>query len=163
AGWIDQGGPSNLQLLRFNGAGTSLWAGTCGVTVDSSATEAALLPDGAHGAYATWVRFTTGLVRAQHVDAAGGLAWTTGSAGVASGAPGTKRGPQIVVDAEGNVIVAWRDLRNDVNGDVYAQRLSPAGAARWSAGGVAVCSDAAAQDHVALTADLRGGAVAVWL
>ncbi len=68
---------------------------------------------------------------------------------------------EIVTDGTGGCIVVWRDLRNG-NFDVYAQRMSTAGTALWTAGGVAVCTEASAQDYPQVAPDGAGGAYVVW-
>lgn len=68
---------------------------------------------------------------------------------------------EAVADGSGGAIVAWRDSRSGTL-DIYAQRFSTAGAAMWTAGGVAVCSAAGDQDNPQLISDGAGGAVIVW-
>src|SRR5262249_34089539 len=49
--------------------------------------------------------------------------------------------PTIVSDGAGGAIVTWYDNRNGAS-DIYAQRVSAAGAPQWTANGVALCTAA---------------------
>ena len=46
---------------------------------------------------------------------------------------------------DGNVVITWRDLRNDPDGDVYAQILDPQGNDILTSNGMAVCDDESQQ------------------
>jgi len=60
--------------------------------------------------------------------------------------------------------VAWEDPSQRPPSDIYAQRISAAGAAQWTANGVAVCSALDGQVRPALVSDGAGGAISrPWL
>jgi hypothetical protein len=69
--------------------------------------------------------------------------------------------PEAVTDGAGGSIVVWRDLRNG-NFDVFAQRMSTAGAPLWTVNGVAVCTQLGDQDYPQIVSDGAGGAIIVW-
>ena len=69
--------------------------------------------------------------------------------------------PQIVPDSAGGAIIAWYDARNGAQ-DLFAQRVTAAGATAWAAGGVPVCVANGNQDGLAMVADNSGGAVLAW-
>lgn len=78
-----------------------------------------------------------------------------------SAAAGDQDAPRIIADGAGGTIVVWQDQRNG-NHDIYAQRLSSAGAPLWSADGVAVTAIAGAQFAPQLVSDGAGGAIIAW-
>lgn len=72
---------------------------------------------------------------------------------------------RIVSDSKGGAIMTWMDFRNDAAqllGDIYAQRLDKNGLAKWTASGVAVCSDATNQTAPAMVEDGTGGVIIAW-
>ena len=77
-------------------------------------------------------------------------------------APGNQFFPMVIADGAGGTIVAWQDLRNAGDNDVYAQRYSAAGVPQWTANGVLICGTFGEQDTPVLVADGTGGAVVVW-
>lgn len=83
--------------------------------------------------------------------------------------------PQSVSDGAGGIIVVWQDFRNDPpdpaalpvpdlsdSADVYVQRLDASGNPMWTADGVALCTDAAAQQSPVICSDGAGGAIIAW-
>jgi len=72
--------------------------------------------------------------------------------------------PEIVLDGQGGVVIAWSDYRNSSTNDVdlYAQRLNVAGSPLWDINGVPVCEEASGQYSTTLTADGYGGAFVTW-
>ena len=69
--------------------------------------------------------------------------------------------PMIVPDGAGGAIVTWQDKRSGVL-DIYAQRLSAAGAPLWATDGVALCTAANAQSVPTIASDGAGGAIITW-
>ena len=71
--------------------------------------------------------------------------------------------PSVIADGVGGAIVTWMDRRS-INGDydIYAQRISAGGAVQWTAGGVALCTEAGEQSTPTITSDGAGGAIVVW-
>ncbi len=122
----------------------------------------AIASDGAGGAIFVWQDSRSGNndIYAQRVDATGVPKWTTNGIAVCATA-GDQLGPSIVADGAGGAIVAWQDSRNGAY-DIYAQRVSATGSTQWTAGGVAVCLAAAAQESPTLASDGTGGAIITW-
>ena len=69
--------------------------------------------------------------------------------------------PAMIADGAGGTIITWWDTRGGTP-DIYAQRLDGAGVARWTAGGVVVCSAAKFQVNPVIVSDGVGGAIIVW-
>lgn len=103
----------------------------------------------------------------QRLDANGAVQW--GSAGVAVC---TNANNQVlaglVSDGNGGAIVVWEDSTGTGGGgtygqnDVYAQRISSAGAKLWAAAGVSISSAVDVQSYVNLISDNNGGAIITW-
>jgi hypothetical protein len=70
--------------------------------------------------------------------------------------------PTIAPDGAGGAIVTWYDLRSGAAYDIYAQRITAAGAAQWTTDGVAVCTAANGQYYPMIISDGAGGAIIAW-
>jgi len=99
-------------------------------------------------------------IYAQRVDGDGNLLWGKLGQPVCT-APRDQLSPQISLDKEGGIIVAWQDDRNG-NFDIYAQRLDAAGNPLWSAEGVPLCSAQNGQIYPEIVTDGGGGAIVLW-
>lgn len=165
--WYDyrNGFDSDVYAQRVNSIGGVTWAadglGVCTASGDQDSPCA--VSDGSGGAIVAWTDLRSGLsydVYAQHVDAAGTIAWAANGLSVCN-ATGNQTAPGITTDGSDGAIFSWQDTRT-ATADIYAQRMSGAGATQWTANGVSVCSAIAGQDHPVLTSDGSGGAIIVW-
>jgi hypothetical protein len=154
---------NDLYAQRLSAAGAPLWTAN-GVQVAAAAnvTTPVAVPDGASGALVAWTDERNGStdVFAQRLDAAGAAQWTANGVTVC-GAAGNQLFPAAVSDAAGGVIVGWEDGRSGAN-DVFAERLSPAGASLWAADGRPVSTAAADQSGVSVATDGAGGVILAW-
>lgn len=166
--WNDQrSGAAAIYAQRVDSTGAALWAagGLSVVTGSADYLLSALLSDGSGGAFVIWEahvgqeRLDTNLF-AQRLSPAGALLWTTPA--TITLAAGEQYDPTAAPDGSGGFIVAWADLRNPADQNLYAQRISASGAALWAADGVAVSSDPAFQRLGYLTSDGQGGAFVAW-
>jgi hypothetical protein len=164
----------DLMAQRFSANGVALWTpGGVALVMDSVSVQATLLrppfaaiADGNGGAIAAWRDIRgfpdTGDIFAQRVDAAGVPQWAANGVAVAAAAELQQR-PALVSDGSGGAIVTWEDRRNGFgNVDVFAQRISAAGAAMWTANGVAVSAATGDQLLPAIATDGANGAVIAW-
>ncbi len=126
-----------------------------------------LIGDGAGGAIVTWYdgRGVGNDIYAHHVQASGtlDLLWPTDGRALCT-ATNNQFVPQIVADGSGGAIVTWKDLRNGINYDVYAQHVQASGAVdpAWPTDGSALCTAANDQDAPVIASDGVGGAVVAW-
>lgn len=164
--WQDYraGGTPDIYAQRFDMNGNLLWgAGGIAVTTAVNGQESpVLVSDGAGGAVIAWQDLRLGAgydIFAQAVTSAGALKWGVDTPVC------TATGPQILEvitsDGAGGALIAWRDSRG-ATADVYAQRVSSAGAAQWTANGVAVCTATGQQNDIRIVADGQGGAFLAW-
>ncbi len=119
--------------------------------------------DGAGGVIVTWYENRTANwdIYAQLMDAWGRRIWVPDGIRLCSEAH-EQKDPVIASDGAGGAIIAWLDLRNGTDYDVYAQLVDAGGAAQWTANGVAVCTATECQYTPAITSDGAGGAVITW-
>lgn len=118
--------------------------------------------DGAGGTFVVWVENSN--LRAQRLTAQGLVSsgWPAGGI-VVCGAAGQQFPSTLVSDGTGGFITAWDDYRGGATSDIYAQRVSGAGVALWTADGAAVSTAANAQTGARMCADRAGGAVIAWM
>ncbi|MET0553984.1 MAG: hypothetical protein ABW221_13155 [Vicinamibacteria bacterium] len=160
-------GNTDVYAQRVNAAGVSQWAAN-GVAVCSESgdqLQPALVSDGAGGAILAWSDLRTGVqqIYAQRIDGAAGLGqWVLPGVLITATEPGLKGRPVLASDGASGAVVAWEDSRNGANNDVYAQRLSAAGAPLWTASGVQVASTDNAGTP-AIVSDGAAGAIVAWV
>ncbi len=144
--WQDlrSGTGTDIYAQRVSAAGVTQWLadGVALCTTPAYQYAPVIVSDGAGGAIVTWYDYRNGNwdIYAQRVSAAGVPQWTTDGVALCTAAR-DQTSPSIVPDGAGGAIVTWQDLRNG-NYDIYAQRVSAAGAPQWTADGVALCSAA---------------------
>ena len=156
----------DIYAQRLNASGSLLW-GANGVAVvlqGDAQSGVRLASDGANGAILVWDDFR-GAVSfhpyAQRVSSAGAMLWTANGVAVCTAAS-EQRYAVITADGLGGAIVAWYDFRSSSNYDIYAQRLTSAGAALWANNGVVVCSIVGDQMNPQVVSDGAGGAFVAW-
>lgn len=101
-------------------------------------------------------------VFAQIIDTTGAKLWTANGVEV-SNRTGDQVSPNLVSDGNGGLIVAWEDkTKGALETDIYAQRLSVAGAAVWPAAGVPICTAGKIQQFPYMISDGQNGAILTW-
>ena len=122
-----------------------------------------IVSDGAGGAIVTWQDGRSGSydIYAQRVNAAGVPQWTTDGVALCTAA-NDQTNSTIASDGAGGAIVTWNDVRSGTNNDIYAQRVTAAGATQWTYNGVALCAAASNQVTPTIASDGAGGAIVTW-
>jgi len=155
----------DIYAQRIDKNGVSLWAS------DGSPVTAApgmqknfqMSSDGAGGAIVAWEDGPPGAttVRAQRLDSSGAPQWGAGGILVSH-----QSGPQVEVrvasDGSGGAIVAWAKGSPGSAGNIYAQRLAPAGTFPWGLTDLLVLAPPAAQWELLMIPDGSGGAILTW-
>lgn len=138
----------------------------CGAT--GSQTIPRLVSDGSGGVLLGWTdsRSGTADIYAHHLLASGTVdpAWPANGLAVCT-ATGSQSGVQVVSDAAGGALLAWRDLRNDT--DLYVMRVRSNGVVDpgWPADGLPLASGIGAQKFgavIPVISDGQGGLFATW-
>lgn len=117
-------------------------------------------PDG--GAIYVWSDTKLGArdLYAQKVDASGNMVW--GQPLLVDGKIDRQEDPVITKTSDGNYIIAWIDFSDDLDGNVYAQKINDNGQLLWQTGGVPVCVYPQIQISLNMEADNEGGAYIIW-
>ncbi len=97
---------------------------------------------------------------AQKVDASGNIVW--GEPLLVDGKLDRQEDPVITRTSDNFYIIAWIDFSDDIDGNVYAQKVNSAGQLLWQTGGVPVCVHSGIQISLNIEPDNNGGAYVVW-
>ena len=186
--WADAvdtvGAPSFLYVQRVDAFGQARWV-LNGLPVSppfttfSALTGFDIASDGAGGAYVGWSARVTAAagedIFVQHVLSAGLVdpGWPAAGLPVCSVA-GDQTLPSmfanreyrnIVPDGAGGAVIAWSDSRGnpEVAPDIYAQRVSPTGAAWWTPDGAPVVAAPGSQSAFVIAPDGSGGVFAAFV
>ncbi|MDM7924462.1 MAG: putative Ig domain-containing protein [bacterium] len=153
---------SDIYVQRVNASGSAVFVSNGKVLCDAAGNQMTprIAPSGTR-----WVvcwddsRSASSDIYSQAVDAAGGLGWTGNGVAVCTAA-NAQYTSRVVGDGLGGAIVAWCDTRAGY--DIYAQRVSAAGAVQWTADGAVVNASAGYQYSPEAVADGSQGAIVVW-
>ena len=163
--WED-GTPSKLYVQRIDFSGAPLWT-TDGIPVCSATgfqSTPMMVSDNVGGVIVAWTDFRTGIaahIYAQRLSSTGDLRWTADGVAICSAAVG-QTSATVCGDDSSGAVIAWKDSRNNVDQDIYVQRVDSSGAVLWTADGVAVCAVANGQDQLGVAKDGNKGAFLVW-
>ena len=174
--WEDDrnGGIYAQRLGADRPDGHPLWQAN-GVSVwnVSSASEPAMVSDGAGGAIITWSG--THSIYANRIDPNGLGQWPTkgSTSGVAvrgANQVGEARLPQIVSDGTGGAVITWNDCRSSSFEycSIYANKVNSVGKTQWpmagSISGIQVCNNNFIEvlERYPLISDGSGGAIITW-
>jgi hypothetical protein len=161
--WGDGRTPSRLSdiyVQRVDASGATRWTGNGVAIATSTSTETSpkIVSDMNGGAIIAWSRLNdTNAVSAylQRVNSSGAVQWQSG--GVFAATAGSF---SLLADDVGGVYVTWDQAFNSA-GDLYAQRLTSAGARRWAAS-LKVSGAAGVQATPATALDGLGNMVVAW-
>lgn len=156
----------DVYAQRVNPSGILMWAapGEAVCTAAQSQGSIDIADDGSGGALIAWQDDRNVLstdIYAQRLTSVGGIAWTPGGVAVCD-APNHQFSPRVVSAGAGSAVVAWHDLRNGTDYNVYAQRIGASGSAGWTADGVALGAAAGHQLDPVPASDGAGGAIVAW-
>ncbi len=166
--WQDQRngtGTDDIYAQRINASGVAQWTAD-GVSICVAGANQqfpTIVSDGSGGAIITWYDGRNGFtdIYAQHVNASGMVQWTNDGVAICL-ASGNQYSPVIETDGSGGAIIAWLDVRNGSNYDIYAQRVNSLGIVQWTANGVGICIMVGDQKFPNLVSDGVGGAIITW-
>ncbi len=167
--WVDSRNSattlSDIYAQRVNNAGAVQWTanGVAISVVQDIQTSPSLIADGSGGAIIAWQDQRSGTnydIYAQRVNSAGQVQWIANGAAMALSLA-DHFNPQIISDGAGGAIITWNDWGSGTS-EIYAQRVSSAGAAQWAAAGNIICTAAGDQLNPKITSDGSGGAIITW-
>ncbi|MEO8513664.1 MAG: T9SS type A sorting domain-containing protein [Ignavibacteria bacterium] len=165
--WQDnRNGKYEIYAQRMNGDGNALWTinGLPVCTQDSNF-KPMIVSDGTGGAIIAWQSYrgsATADIYAQRINSSGNVMWSVNGLPVCV-VVFEQDTIAMVSDGLGGAILTWQDYRSN-NGfaDIYAQRINPSGTMIWTANGVNICNQAAAQRGPKIIGDGSGGAFITW-
>ncbi|MCU0640427.1 MAG: hypothetical protein MUF59_11265 [Candidatus Krumholzibacteria bacterium] len=152
----------DIYVQRMGPYGDPLWTvdGVAVCVADGDQAMPYIVSDGAGGAIIVWVDVDALSVRAQRLGPGGSYLWGQYGVLVCSGA-GSETFPRCVSDGKGGAIIAWQDLRDGTDNDIYAQRIDANGNVKWLANGVALTDGYGIRPE--LIPDGDGGAIITWM
>jgi|GEM_PF-1647869 len=151
--WQDKrSGSHDIYAQRVDGSGTVQWAtnGAAICSADGDQISPAIISDRNGGAIIAWQDKRSGGydVYAQRVDANGVLQWSPLTGNSVCKAGFDQINIAMVSDGSGGALLAWEDYRSNAGpglADVCAQKVNATGVLQWTANGIGVCIQAAAQ------------------
>ncbi|MFN8586194.1 MAG: hypothetical protein U0704_00195 [Candidatus Eisenbacteria bacterium] len=142
--WTDYRGDldGDFYAQRVDSTGAGLWTANGAVLCDDPSGGGSLdaTTDGAGGAIFAWRDQRASQpfdLYGQRLDSNGAPQWGTNGMSL-SAAFAYEIDPQVSSDGAGGAVVTWYDTRSRQDQDVFAQRVSAAGALLWTANGVPV-------------------------
>jgi hypothetical protein len=164
--WEDRrAGNHDIYAQKIDSSGNVLWT-TNGVAVCNKTTSQQspkIVSDNAGGAIIVWedsLNFYWDIY-AQRINSSGVLMWPAGGVAICS-SPNTQINPRIEADGLGGAIITWQDKRNNVDYDIYAQKVDAAGNTVWPANGVVICNAINVQNNPRIDPDGSNGAIIAW-
>ena len=169
--WQDKRGGSTYDIYaqRVSASGAAQWAANgvaiCGV--DSDQVSPAIISDGSGGAIIAWQDKRSGGydIYAQRVSTSGVLQWSPFTGDSVCKVVFDQVNISMVSDGSGGALLAWEDYRSNAGpglADVYAQKVNATGVPQWTANGIGVCTQGAAQRGPRIISDGSGGAFLAW-
>ena len=161
--------PFGLYAQKINASGHLLWTpgvNSDGVSVcgDNGFQEFYhMISDGEGGAIISWdgSTITGDAILAQHLTSSGLIATGWDPSGIVLVDTGnTVDNPHIATDGNGGAIIVWEDYRDEI--DIYAQKISSAGALGWTLDGIPICTETRFQTNPRIISDGENGAIIAW-
>lgn len=162
--WGDERGSRDVYGQHLSGSGVELWA-SGGVALADGAfhqRNPRIAPDGAGGVFLAFDDGTAELeaatdVSVQRIDSGGNRLWASAGIPVVQ-QPQNQVALQLIRDAEGGMIVLWRDRRFGSGAQShFVQRVTASGAMRWGLDGT-VLIGSGDQGDATMVSDDAGGA-----
>ncbi|MFH2034008.1 MAG: hypothetical protein ABIJ26_04820 [Candidatus Margulisiibacteriota bacterium] len=164
--WQDgRSGVFGIYAQKIDIEGNALWGKNgikvCGV--DSSQLSPQLVFDGLDGAIVAWQDYRNGDedIFAQRIDGGGTYKWVRDGVAVCA-ENGTQWYPKIINAHDRGVVIVWADRRGG-DFDIYAQLISPDGAASWQTSGLPVVDQRGNQENFSIAGGDDGGVQIAWL
>jgi hypothetical protein len=155
-----------VRVNRVSASGAVVWGP---LEIAGSASRPAPVVPAAGGCIIAWLEGTGGgnsQVFAQRVSVAATFQWTPGGIQVCP-TTNNQANPVMASDGANGALVAWSaqppadGLGSSIPDQIYAQRISSAGARLWG-GGVAPCSVMSEKYDYEIAGDSSGGALLAW-
>lgn len=165
--WEDnRAGNYDIYAQKIDSSGNVIWTldgiAVCAKTTNQKNPK--IISDNDGGAIIVWedsVSFYWD-VYAQRISSLGIPLWTSGGVGICT-STNAQINPKIDIDGLGGAIIIWQDKRNNLDYDIYAQRVNSSGTTLWTLNGVVVCNSINAQNNPRIEPDGANGALIAWV
>ena len=168
--WLDSRNPGGSDIygthILANGEIAAGWEqnGNPIIATSGHQNQHTFWEDGEGGAILIWHDdrvATDENIYMQRITSDGSLLWgDTGT--LLCDAADVQETPKIAPDGTGGFIISWRDKRNDVNGDIYAQRIDLDGNLLWTTEKVIYAGDGIQENARITKSNDNNGAIIVW-
>ncbi len=166
--WQDKRGGVDYDIYaqHLAASGASLWAidGVPVCSVIDKQTDPKIVSDKLGGVIITWPDKRSGLgydVYAQRINSSGAMLWLVNGVAVCT-ADSSQTSIDITSDNVSGAILTWRDKRNGLYHDIYAQKINMTGTIAWPLNGVKISITALSQTSPNICGDGSGGAIITW-
>lgn len=155
----------DVYAQRVNGSGAALWAADGQLVCGEAANQNdPVVIKSASNFIVAWFDYRLAGIADIYVQSLhptfGAPQWLADGVQLC-GAAGNQLHPRLTSDGTGGAIVAWEDRRGGPD-DIYARKITSAGAVQWTADGVVVCNAAAEQYDPQIVGDGAAGAIIAW-
>lgn len=165
--WEDnRAGNYDIYAQKIDSSGNVIWTldgiAVCAKTTNQKNPK--IIGDNNGGAIIVWedsVSFYWD-VYAQRISSLGIPLWTNGGVGICT-STNAQINPKIDIDGLGGAVITWQDKRNNLDYDIYAQRVNSSGTTLWALNGVVVCNAINAQNNPRIEPDGANGALIAWV
>lgn len=164
--WVDaRAGNYDIYAQKVDSSGNILWTAN-GIQVCSKSTKQKnprITNDNAGGAIIVWEDSISNYwdIYAQRISESGVLLWISTGVPICT-SPNAQINPRIDADGLGGAILTWQDKRNNLDYDIYAQRIDNSGTILWATNGVVVCNAINTQNNPRIEPDGANGALIAW-
>ncbi len=158
----------DVYAQRLSPSGNLLWGGNGLLICNAPGTQVdpKLDPDTISGGiYLSWIDKRGGAdydIYAQRVDSTGTILWANNGVPVTTAVGSQSAQDMLSTSSTNGVLFVWKDKRNAVDFDIYAQKLNPAGVPQWTTDGVVVCNSSFDQLNPNIVTDNNGGSIIAW-
>lgn len=157
---------SAIYGQRINSAGEQLWTanGKFLSPPSTACSKSILCYANPNTTYIVWeidVSISETNIGSQKIDLDGNLLWGTSGVDICT-ASGYQAETSFMKNIAGGMIITWQDLRNNSEGDIYAQWIDEDGNVKWTSNGVKVCDATDVQSYPVLTTDGLAGTIISW-
>lgn len=172
--WMDRrdsGNRMDIYAQRINSSGEIEWTnnGEAICTAAEDQMYPRICSDGLAGAIITWYDYrnvTHSDIYVQRIDCNGTVRWFEQGVQITRD-NAYQMHPHICSDGAGGAIIVWKDERNSINDDIYAQRVDSDGNVLWTDEGEIICIENDYQGWLAaggsqICSDGAGGAIITW-
>jgi hypothetical protein len=156
----------HVYAQRLNANGIQIWGQPVQLSFGSSDEDDCCygaIPDGEGGVLVVWVTgpWPNFYILAQKLSPSGDEVWQSGGIRVTN-VVSRQEYPTMIADGSGGAVIVWRDQRDLVNYNLFAQRIDRFGNYVWPDSGLSVCDVPGDKWDANLVQDCNGNVFVLW-